>query len=88
MVKCEICGRETRNPFSCQICGKKVCINCIRVITTPFSSQIPPSTLPYPSTIVPKIPATVSDEKDIYICKDCADLLHLSLRVAKIKYGE
>jgi len=91
-MKCEICNNEVIELTKCQICGKKVCNDCLRVITRPFhliwysASTVPPtgylpSTIPYSSS-------KKSNFQDIYICKNCSDLLSLSLRIAKAKYEE
>jgi len=90
-MKCEICNLEVIELTKCQICGKKVCNDCLRVITRPFhliwysASTVPTS---YTSSTIPCFSPKKSDHQDIYICKNCADLLSLSLRVAKARYRE
>ena len=91
-MHCELCGQETNEPFTCQICGKKVCLECVRIITRPAYISVPPSTIPvYPTASTFSIPVTLSfnssiSDEDIIICKSCADLLKLTLRVTKAKY--
>jgi len=90
-MKCEICNNEVIELTKCQICGKKVCNDCLRIITRPLqiiwysASTVVPSCF---ASTIPRSPSKKSNHQDIYICKNCADLLTLSLRIAKAKYEE
>jgi len=97
-LRCELCGKEAGELFTCQICGKKVCLECVRIITKPVLWNLSSSTFPIYSTsgtysVSGTASMTISftssistDDEDIIICKSCADLLKLTLRVAKTKY--
>lgn len=85
-MKCECCGEPILN-FSeeCSLCGRKICYNCTMILTPLFTFlSITPSTIhPVGTTYSPTTTAKKIDR--LIICRNCTDLLKLSLRVAAAK---
>jgi len=77
---CELCGSQIFGAFyTCAVCGRKVCSNCTRVLTTlkQMMYYVVGGTVPVVySTAIP------GDDTDLYLCKECSDLFKITLRVA------
>ena len=86
--KCECCGNDIYYKiWECELCGRKTCEDCSRVITKVMHTfNIAASTIlySYPNPLPQSSPhaSQGSSVKDIIICVSCADVLKLSLRIA------